>query len=173
MTEPRRIGGEIDLEDDLLQPVQASERTNPFEDLRKELTTKVESGTITLEVKARNNVAIRYDCNIDIDMIQAWRKRCADKKQPEGIDPMRFACTILASQAEVIIWDGIEVVDPENREPLNFRHRELLQMVNAPSATAAVRTVIGNDAHVFTHVNAIMTEAGFDDEVTELDPTQT
>jgi hypothetical protein len=159
-------------DDPTFAPPQRDEVTSPLDALKASLQTEYRNPPTTLPVKARPGVEVRFDTNIDAELLQAWRKRSRDKRKVDQVDPMRFAATVIANKAEVFLQDGQEVV--VDGSPINFRSNSILEWTGATSVHEAVRMVYGMDSHVLATCGAVLSAAGYDDDmedVSEEDPT--
>lgn len=149
--------------------------TSPLEALRATLRKEVERDPIVLVIPSRNGVSVKFDANIDADMLNAWRKKCQKRDRRTGMDvpdPVKLACTILGNQAREIRMEGQPVrVDGE---PVLFYSPELHEMVGAHSTLEAVRMLFGVDGHLLDAADRVVDAAGYGDEVEEApDPTVT
>lgn len=136
--------GESTVYDDLLAAVAAPVRLDP----------------IALRVVTRPGVSVLFDPNIEQPLVQLWRKKAADKRDPDGINSLQFAVTVIANQAMQVYMNG-KAVTGRDGKPLNFRHQEWLDMLGTPSAKEAIKRLYGPDTHVLAVVNRIMEEAGY------------
>lgn len=142
--------------------------------LRSELAKEVKNDPIILNVPGRPGMALTFDTNLSSHTVQMWRKRCVDKKLPDGFDGLKFGCMVIANTCIGLSFKG-QGVDRSDGKPMTFRDEELLDMLgNHSSVVDAVRWLYGVDAHIFKATEEIFTAAGFDaDEDDELvvDPT--
>jgi hypothetical protein len=152
-----------DIQDDIdLTP----EKRTVLDDIKSALAKPVEKAPITLEVPGRPDMAVRFDTNIDADLLQAWTKRCTKrvKGEPE-VDTMRLASIVIASKAETVVYRN-EDVDFDGK-PLNFQNTELGEMLRADSRShlGVIRALYGYDGHILGVMNEILRAAGFDPDV--------
>lgn len=127
---------------------------------------------IVIPVKAHAGVKVRYDINIDADTMNKWRRRWTNKRT-QDIDILRFSCTVVASQAQQIIFRGQEPHDSDGH-PLTFRSRDVARMVGVQHDQPAmvVQKFFKHDPHIIATSNVIMEQAGYSmDEDDLLDPT--
>ena len=182
MTTPRRIGADpteaygdtpYEPEDDdaTFAPPKAGELPNMLDELRKVVNEDVIKDPITIPVRSRRDVAIRYNTNLDADIMQAWVRRSTDKRGNQ--DVMRLCRMAIANQAEQIIFKNVDAFDNDG-EPLNFRSRTLFDMVGALDAQSAVNKFFGDDALVITTGTALIDACGYGENIDDLmDPTTT
>lgn len=143
----------------------------PLQDLAAVLSQEVTSEPITLVVPARNGVKIRFDTNIDLPMLQMWRRRSKVQRKDE-YDEMKFSRLVIANQAMQIIFNGQEANGVDGK-PLNFRHRELWSMLNVDGPQNAVTKMFGIDGHIMNAAQDVVRAAGFDDADMEDDEDPT
>ena len=152
------------VDPDISETTEETPNTNNImSSLREELKRKIENPPLTLSVPSRDGVSIKYNTNIEAGLVQQWRKRSTDKSMPDGFDPLKFACIVLANQAESVIHKGKDAIG-NNGEPINFKNSELLEMLGADRAVDAVRTMYGMDGHILQAVEKLFTAAGYDPE---------
>ena len=75
---------------------------------------------------------------------------------------------VLANQAEVVIHQGKEAVG-NNKDFINFKNPELLEMLGSERAVDAVRKMYGIDGHILQVVEKLFSAAGYDAETSETD----
>ncbi len=140
--------------------------------IKADLKESVKNEPITLSVPKREKWTIRYDTNVNADMMARWRKASRDKSMADGFDGMKYACLILANQCEVAMFNG-QIAADEGGQELNFRNAKFLEMIGAVRAIDGVRKFYGVDGDILRAVEAILTAAGYDSEgqEAEADPT--
>lgn len=172
MTEDISVG----VEQDDVFATDTDTGTTPtlLDGLRDELKQEVRNDPITLVVPGRPNISLVCDTNLESKTIQAWRKRCVDKRMPDNFDGLKFGCIVIANTCTSIVYKGTEVARTDGR-PMTFRDEALLDMLGAQQTVVdAVRWLFGVDAHIFQAAEDIFKAAGFDnDEDSNLtvDPT--
>lgn len=147
---------------------ETTTKPNIMTALREELKKKVQNEPVTLKVISRDDVAIRFNTNIEAGLVQQWRKRSSDKSMPDGFDPVKFACIVIANQAEVVIHKGKEAVG-NNGEYISFKNNELLEMLGTDRAVDAVRTMYGVDGHILQTAEKIFVAAGYDADESDIE----
>lgn len=172
-------GRDEDLEQDLAQ-VGVSRPTehdgSPYAALRGEIERDLTGVAITLDVPGRPDWAVRYRCDLQIDQLNRWRKRAADRTAPDGLDESKFGCMLLANQSEAIIYRGEDV--PENPDdaaspPMSFRSRKFHELVGVGSSVDAVKAWYVRDGSISAAGQAVLFGSGFGEEASEADPTST
>ena len=140
--------------------------------LKEELAQEVRSEPIVLAIPSREGMSMKYDTNIEAGTVQMWRKMSQNKSMLDNFDGLRFACLVLARQAEELIFRG-KAMDSEDGEPINFKNPKFLEMLDAPKAVEGVRKLYGVDGHIFIAANQVLTAAGYDSDGQEQmeDPT--
>lgn len=142
-------------------------KNTPFAQLEALLAEEVQKPPVTLDIPGRPGMAMRFNTNVESDLLQAWQKRNTRKiRGKEETDPMRLAATILASTAEALIFKGQEMTD-EDGDLLNFRGVALARMLKADSTSqlAVIRKLYGFDGHIVVTMQEVLTAAGYDNEV--------
>lgn len=180
---PLRIGADFEADVTAAHPEVFGAPTtvetasvSPLEGLRGALAAPVITEPVTLRVPSRPGVTIRCHTGMSQEDRKAWQNRSKKKvrgigKEPE-VDEMKFACLVIANTCEAVSFNGVDAHDSEDT-PLNFRHRQLWDMVGARDPEAAIRALFGVDAHVLLASGEILMSSGFDDDLTEdTDPTQ-
>lgn len=158
-----------DVDEDLTPQVAPGLSTgqDPLAALRDVITAAVVKEDLVLDLLTRPGMAIRFSTNMDLDTIQQWRRRCHDKSQPDNFNLLKFACMVIANQAEAFRLNGQE---PEvDGLPLNFRQGPVFEWTNTKRAVDAVKALYDNDGHVVATAQDVMEAAGFGDEMVESD----
>lgn len=139
--------------------------------LRKELSKKVERAEVEIEVPERPGITVRISPNITQHQMRAWRRQAGDGTK-NGLDPTKFACTVLGHTCTGIFIDGEEATN-EDGAPLTFASPEILEMTstNRPIPDC-VQAFFGLDPHVEAAALAVMDAAGYGDDVETVDPTR-
>jgi len=169
----RRIGVGTEAESDELfpDPNNPALQVTILDELQSVLDSPVTREPVTIPIKTRPQMAVRYNANIDGDLLQAWNRSCTDRK--DRFDNMKFARMIIANQAQCIVLRGIDVTD-ENGGAVTFSGSKLLSMTHAATAGSAIDTLFGDDALILATSRAILEGSGYGDEYDELlDPTLT
>lgn len=165
-----------DINDDAFVATDTAAPKSVLSSLRDELKKQLESEDLDLPVPNRPNMHLLFNTNIDSYQTQIWRKRASDKQMPDGVDGLKFACTVIANQCVGVKYEGV-LVKGGNGQTLTFRDKELLDMMGdggALRAVDAVRWIYGRDAHIYRAVEEIFKAAGYapdDDEAEYEDPT--
>lgn len=172
-TAPGLPGQPLDsyLDDDLDRPVDRD--LDPLAVLA-EIAEPVVLPDVVVPHRFRPGWAVRYSLALDSDDLKRWRKRATLKPgtKREEFDEVRFACIVMANQAQALIRNGEEVLDNETGDPLTFAHPAVWRTYGAARAADAVRSFYGNDPYLGATFDAILAAAGVGDEVETLDPTR-
>lgn len=168
-SEPTTTYGDVDPENDPILNDTADDFTI-LQGLQATLAKKAELKPITIPVKVHTGVSVRYSVAVESDLLTRWRRRWMNKKGTE-LDLLRFSRTVIANQAEQIIFKGQEPNDAQGN-PLSFKSRDLWNMVGAHDAGEAVQNFFQVDPHIIATCNVILEEAGYlMDDDSMLDPT--
>lgn len=173
MSETFRVGDEP-TSTDLFAPPTEEEKgdgmVSALEGLRAALSAPVESPPITIRVPGRPGVTIRCHTRMSQEERKAWQARSKAKKRrgagADEVDEMLFAQLVIANTCEAIAFNGTDAHDEEGT-PLNFRHRQVWDMVGASDAPTAIRLLFGVDAHVLLASGEVLLASGFDDELND------
>lgn len=160
----------------------AADELSPFDALAQQLAQPAErKDLLTLKIKQRQNVALRFDPNITSEDRKIWRNRA--KERPSGnrarrraltgddteVDPFLFSCLAIAHTNTAVLMNGQEV--RLDGQPLTLRDERLWQMMKQMSPEAAIKWLYGNDSHIENTAGEIILASGIDDEMEEVDPT--
>lgn len=147
--------------------------TSALDMLQQAVSGQVHLKPITLKVPERHGVSVQYDVNIDDDVLTAWKKRSIHEDPRDGINALKLASIVLASQSIAFFINGHQVT--EGGQPLTFASQTVWRMVN-PAATSSPDAVIrlyGVHAHVINTGEEVLRAAGYGGliERVESDPT--
>ena len=139
--------------------------------LKETIGKKVERRNVFIEVPERPGVLVEVSPNITQHKLKAWRKQCGEDTK-NGMDALKFACTIIAQTTCGIYIDGEQAVD-EDGYPYTLASDEILSMVGTDRVIPdGVRLFFGVDPHVEAAALAILDAAGYGDTVETVDPTK-
>lgn len=164
-------GGDVDED---LVPI---ERVTALEELKAELAEPPADTTITLAVPARPKYSVRFNWSLaaDFDVVEAWWKK-GRRGSKQGVDIAKVMAIVAAATCETIVRDGVDV--EAGGDPVTFAttaFQELLATNDRPIAGAVdcVRVFYGSDGHVIAAGQAILSAAGYGEEMFEEggDPT--
>ena len=80
------------LIDPLLDPLgDAGDKSSILDQLRVEISKKVERPIIEIPVPEREGVVVKYSPNITQNQLKAWRRNSGETSK-DGFDSIRFAC---------------------------------------------------------------------------------
>lgn len=139
-----------------------------LEELADELGELI-SKDVALPVPARPGWEVVYSGNVDGPRFSAMRRACKDEIQPSGVNEFEWAASVLAMQCVRIVRNGKMVVDVDGT-PLTFRSPGLHAMLKVPSsapsaATITARKFLGGDGIVQSTFNALLTAAGWQEDI--------
>lgn len=147
--------------------------TTALDLLRATVSKEVRLPTLTLKVPERPGVSIEFDPNIEDPMLTAWRKRSIHEDPRDGVNALKLASIVLASQATAFTINGRRVMS--DGHPLTFASQEVWSMVSPPagSSTEAVIRLYGVHAHVIQSGEEVLRAAGYGGliEREDADPT--
>jgi len=135
-----------------------------------DLKANIEDTSIVLPVKRREGYSLRFDTNIPWEHFEKWRKVSKDRRATNGMDVPRLASLVIANKCIEILKDGKVLVDDAG-DPLTFGSDEIRSLYGTPKAAEAVKLMIGRDSDMTAISDAVVTAAGWGDEVSEEDPT--
>lgn len=141
-----------------------------YDDLGDELDELADL-TAVLEVPKRPAYGVRCRTDytgLDTDLI---RKKCRDKKFSDGIDGVKFAALLIASQTVEILRHG-EPLELDGVTPVTFTSKPLQERMGTTTADQTVRKFYGLEGHVDAAGRRLMNEAGYGDDVYAMDPTR-
>jgi len=136
---------------------------NVLGQLKNVIAKKVKRKPIFLSVPERPGVQVLVSPNITQNQIKAWQKNCGSESK-SGIDPTKFACTVIGHTTIGIFLNGEEVY--EDGKSLGFASPSVLEMTNTKRAIPdAVQAFFGLDPHVESAALTIIDQAGYGDTV--------
>ncbi len=139
-----------------------------LEQLRTEVSKKVERPEIEIGVPERDGVTVRFSPNITQHQLRAWRKNSGENSK-DGFDPLKFACYVVGSTCTAILVND-EVAQDENGVDVTFASPEILEMTNdIRPVPDGIRRFYGVDPHLESTALAILDHAGYGDEVEPLE----
>ncbi len=173
MTQPHRVGAPLMDEDQddtpFVQSSPSSAPASPLDELRETITKEVQRPDLVLAVMARPGMEIRFDTNVDMSMIQEWRRRATRRRgQNEDFDILKFTSSVVANQARAFRLRGEEPAGADG-EPISFRSPEVLQWTSTSRALDAVRALYSVDGHIISSAGEILQAAGYSDVMEEGD----
>lgn len=155
----------------------------PYDYLKETFQREVENDPVTLEIPKRPGIYIEFDTNITSEQVEMWRKQATvgNRRSRRGggeqeIDSVKFAALVVFHKANVFVVDGEEVLLPPGNKPLNFFEQTALKTIlntNAVTDTELVRAVYANDAHVMAAGSQVVEEAGYGEELAEMNENPT
>lgn len=159
------------IEDDTFTPTTSaapgtSMGPSPLDQLRETITAAVTKPDLTLAVLSRPGLAIRFGTNIDLDILQQWRRRSHDKHMPDNWNILKFSQLVIANTAKAMVLNGEEPLGQDG-EPVSFRSPELLEWTSTKRALDAVRGLYDNDGHIIATAQDVLEAAGYGDEMME------
>jgi hypothetical protein len=142
-----------------------------LEQLRAEVSKKVERSEIEIDVPERPGVAVRFSPNITQNQLRAWRKNSGEDTK-DGFDPLKFACYVVGSTCTAILMEG-RVAQDTNGLDVTFASSEILEMTNdIRPIPDGIRRFYGIDPHLESTALAILDHAGYGEDVeTRENPT--
>lgn len=139
--------------------------------LKETIGKKIERENVFIEVPERPGVIIEVSPNITQHKLKAWRKQCGEDTK-NGLDALKFACTIIAQTTRGVYIDNEQAVDSDGY-PYTLASDEILSMVGTDRVIPdGVRLFFGVDPHVEAAALAILDASGYGDTVEMVDPTK-
>lgn len=152
--------GEFDVADEPITSAALPITGSPLESLREAMKKKIEKEPITLRVPQRPNVAITFDTNLDIALLNRWSR---SSQKAGDLAMLNFSTLVLANQMRGMNYGGEEVLTQEGHR-ITFTSpllKEFLGMPDTATRIEVFRTLYGLDGHINATANQIVTEAGF------------
>lgn len=145
--------------------------TNVLDQLKKAIQKKVSRPEVFIEVPERPGVSVRILPNVNQQQLKAWRKNAGEESK-QGMDTLKFACSVIGHTATGIAFNG-EIVTDENGVELTFASPQILEMTGTTRPLPdCVKAFFGIDPHIEAAAVAIMEAAGYGDSVDAVDPTK-
>ncbi len=142
----------------------AQEKLTVLEQLRAEISKKVERPDIEIGVPERPGVSVRFSPNVTQNQLRAWRKNSGEDSK-DGFDPLKFACYVVGSTTQCILIND-EIVTNEDGIELTFASGEILDMTNdLRPIPEGIRSFYGVDPHLESTALAILDAAGYGEDV--------
>ncbi len=144
-----------------------------LDELQQELTKEVRKDDIVLAVELRNNIAVRYDPNIDMHYINHWRDRSMPKGRGRDADPdpLHFSLLVVRHSCQSIVYKGMEVDDGQGNR-ITINSPLLKEWTSMIDPVAAIKHFYGSDSQVLGHAQRVLEAGGYTPEgqvVTEVD----
>ena len=161
-------------EDEVKKPAKADkvEKKNEVtlhDQLGTAIKRKVERPIVYLNVPERPDVKLIISPNITQNQIRSWRKSAGEETKA-GMDALRFACMVVGSTTQGMLFGGEEVHDEDGNE-LTFASSFIMGMTETTRPQPdCVRAFFGVDPHVESAAVAILEAAGYSDTVDTEDP---
>jgi hypothetical protein len=143
---------------------------NVLSRLKDVVGKRVERKTVEINVPERQGVSILVSPNITQNQLKAWRRNAGEDTK-NGLDTLKFACSVVGHTTKSILIDGVVAVG-ENGYELTFASPEILEMTNTTRPLPdCVHAFFGTEPHIEAAAVAIMEAAGYGDTVDAVDPT--
>ena len=164
----------MDLEEGAAKPSiedRAKAKPTILEQLRTEIEKKVERPQIEIKVPEREGVAVRFSPNITQQQLRSWRRNSGENSK-DGFDPLKFACYVVGSCCEAILFND-EIVLDDDGVAVTFASQVILDMTSdVRPIPDGIRRFYGVDPPLEATALSILDHAGYGDEVeAEENPT--
>lgn len=156
---------------DLAMNAGRSTTNSALDALREEVHRDVTPKTVDLKVPGRPAWAVRYRCDVDANDLGRWQKAAPDKSQPDGIDAVKVAATILGNHVVALIQDGEVLINDDTGEEVTFRSKEFLESFGVGRITEAVKRWYVTDGNLLAASTEVLTESGYGEDAIHEDPT--
>lgn len=164
------------------EPVErAVPRRTVLDELREEADRElddIKKPPLTLIVTQRPKWSVRFDPNIDSNLLKQWRRKATEKAgtREETFDDLRFAISVIQNQARCIVrTSDMEDAHDSHDRPMDFNNKEFQEAFGGIDARSTIRKFYVLDPHIITLASEITGEAGYADDVERADvedPTQ-
>ena len=142
-----------------------------LDQLRLEVSKKVERPMIEIPIPEREGVVIRYSPNITQNQLKAWRRNSGENAK-DGFDTVKFACYVVGSCCRAILINEEEAI-AENGQSYTFASKEIMEMTgDTRPIPDGIRNFFGIDPHLEATALKILDFSGYGDDVEEaVNPT--
>lgn len=130
----------------------------------------ITAATTTLEVPLRPGYSIRCRTDFTGADLEKLRKAARDKRFADGLDGVKFAALLIASNTDAILRQGDPLV-LDGVSPVTFTTPELKTRYGTANAADTVRAFFGREGHVDAAARRLTSEAGWGDDLYAVDPT--
>lgn len=152
-------------------PKKADSAPTVLDQLKAVVSKKVERSPIYIEVPERPGVLLKVSPNITQHQMKSWRRNAGEETKA-GLDPLKFACSVIGHTTIGFEINGEEVTDADG-VVLTFASPEILEMTETTRPLPdCVRAFFGIDPHVEATAVAIMEASGYGDTVEAVNPTK-
>lgn len=150
-------------EDADVTPVDDVSNETILEQLKGVISKKVSRPSIFIDVPERPGVKLLVSPNITQNQLRSWQRNCGSETK-NGLDAIKFACTVIGQTTKGIYLNGAEVF--EGGYPLGFASPTVMQMTGADRAIPdSVQKFFGLDPHLESAALAIIDAAGYGDTI--------
>lgn len=152
-----------------------SDETSPFDELLAESKKEI-AKVVTFSVDARPGWLVRFDAVIDDDDLKRYRKHAqGKKKRPEDADLLVGNSVMLAEKSVAILKetaDGRQVIvtDPEEGD-MRLNSRSFIKAFSDDGTVISAHRKFLGDAGIHKIGGALLREAGYEDDLQPVDPT--
>ena len=155
-------GTDLLTKDDAPQHKTRSGLPSVFATLRSELEKPVGlEKDFIYKVRGRD-IDLRIATDLPVRMLNRWRVAASNKKNGV-VDQLLFSRLIIAGQTQCFVINGEDGVDDDGVW-LNFRHKDVIDSLDALDYHAAIDKFFGRDAEVIRCGNEILEKAGYGDD---------
>lgn len=152
---------DIQFDDDIVDDSVSDEKI--LDQLKTLIAKKVTRPEIFVTVPERPGVKLLISPNISQNQLRTWQRNCGSETK-NGLDPIKFACTVIGQTTRGIYLNDTEVF--ENGKPLGFASPSILEMTGTTRAIPdAVQNFFGLDPHLESAALAIIDAAGYGDTI--------
>lgn len=145
-------------------------RPSPLDELRSEAQKDIDR-LVEYEVSTRPGYRLQFRTVIDAEDVRRYQRAAQGKrKKAEDADPILQAGMPLAEYNTAILKDGVAIVGSDG-EDLTINSSEFIGMMGVSTAVQAAQKFLG-DGLLLSMGNALFREAGYGEDLTPLDPTE-
>lgn len=147
------------------------EKLTVLDQLRLEVSKKVERPEIEIPIPEREGVSVVYSPNISQNQLKAWRRNSGENSK-DGFDTIKFACYVVGSCCRGIMINNEEVT-AANGQAYTFASKEIMEMTgDVRPIPDGIRHFFGIDPHLEATALKILDYSGYGDEVEDaVNPT--
>lgn len=141
---------------------QTDNGASVYEDLRSELSKKVDVEHLRLVVPQRPNIEVAFEPDIEFDLLRMFMKKATvGQGKKKEFDPLRFAYQVMTHTMRGLYVNGKEAT--ENGDPVTFGSPGVMQMLGSSSPQQTIRKLYGKDGHIISTSQRVLEEAGYGD----------
>ena len=158
---------EFGLEEDILDEKAQENKTRSglpsiFTTLRAELEKPVDLVPDFIYPVRGREISLRISTDLPLKKLNRWRVAATNRKNGM-VDQLLFSRLLIAGLTQCFVISGEDAI--MDGEWLNFRHKDVIDSLDALDYHAAIDKFFARDAEVIRCGNEILEKSGYGDEV--------